>query len=97
MDPTVIPRAHELFYVQDRRADAFALLAGELARFPLHEEAEGYLAFLYATDGRYVDALRLFTRLIERNPQPRFMSNIFFCRTAAANNIMDGRPVNGAG
>jgi tetratricopeptide (TPR) repeat protein len=94
-NPTVVAQAQSLFYAQDRRAEAIALLTAELARFPDYEEAENYLAFLYATDGRYADALRLFTRLIERNPLPRYMSNIFFCRTAAAACILDGRPVNG--
>jgi tetratricopeptide (TPR) repeat protein len=96
-DPTIVTQAQSLFYAQERRAEAFALLEAELARCPDHEEAENHLAFLYATDGRYADALRLFTRLIERNPLPRYMSNIFFCRTAAANCILEGRPVNGAG
>jgi tetratricopeptide (TPR) repeat protein len=96
-DPTIVAQARALFYEQDRRAEAFALLAAEIARFPDHEDAENYLAFLYATDGRYQDALRLFTRLIERNPLPRYMANIFFCRTAAANCILEGRPVNDAG
>ncbi|MFY7960155.1 MAG: tetratricopeptide repeat protein [Elsteraceae bacterium] len=94
-NPTIVTQAHSLYYAQGRRAEALALLEAELARYPNEEETEGFLAFLYATEGRYLDALRLFTRLIDRNPLPRYMSNIFFCRTAAAGRIMDGLPING--
>lgn len=96
-DPAVVTMAHSFYYSQDRRPEAFALLEAELARCPEHEEAESFLAFLYATDGRHQDALRLLSALIQRNPLPRYMSNIFFSRTAAATCILDGRPINGGG
>jgi hypothetical protein len=96
-DPNAVSTAHALFFTENRREQAFQLLESEAARFPDRVDVMDFLSFLYASDGRYVDALRHFTQVAGVNPTPRCMANIVFCRTSIARCVLDGQPVNGPG
>ncbi len=93
-DKGVVMTAHALYFTEGRREEAVALMEASAQQAPRELEILNFLAFLYGTEKRYVDAIELYTRMIAINPAPIYMRNLVHCRTAAATCILDGTPIN---